>query len=113
MKSFAADADPEKGGCVDIEDLSKHLCPTTGEVCNGAAVNGVNGTHSLRCSQNGVTWYSPTTLGQLYSLLEQHSTSLDRYKLVCGNTAADGPATVETCHQACQLDPTSFCLDVN
>ncbi|XP_066268460.1 uncharacterized protein [Branchiostoma lanceolatum] len=98
MKSFAADADPEKGGCIDIEDLCKHLCPTTGDVCNGATVNGVNGTRSLRCSQNGVTWYSPTTLEQLYSLLEQHSTSQDRYKLVCGNSAAgvykdDGPYT--------------------
>ncbi|CAH1253092.1 XDH [Branchiostoma lanceolatum] len=98
MKSFAADADPDKGGCIDIEDLDKHPCPRTGEECNGASANGVNGTstRSLRCCQNGVTWYRPTTLVELYGLLEQHSQ--DRYKLVCGNTAAgvykdDGPHT--------------------
>ncbi|CAH1231902.1 XDH [Branchiostoma lanceolatum] len=98
MKSFAADADPEKGGCIDIEDLDKHPCPRTGEACNGASANGVNGTNTsyLRCNQNGVTWYRPTTMAELYGLLEQHSQ--DRYKLVCGNTAAgvykdDGPHT--------------------
>ncbi|KAI8484808.1 hypothetical protein Bbelb_374050 [Branchiostoma belcheri] len=96
MKSFAADADPEKGGCIDIEDLSKHHCPTTGEVCSNAAVNCTKGTPLLRCGQNGVTWYRPTNLEQLYSLLEQHCTSQNRYKLVCGNTASgvyknDGP----------------------
>ncbi|XP_066268463.1 uncharacterized protein [Branchiostoma lanceolatum] len=98
MKSFASDP----GSCIDIEDLSKHLCPVNGQVCNGAATNGVNGVHHndppLRCSQNGVSWYGPTTLEELYSLLEQHSTGQDRYKLVCGNTAAgvyktDGPFT--------------------
>ncbi|XP_035690573.1 xanthine dehydrogenase-like isoform X4 [Branchiostoma floridae] len=98
MKSFAVDADPEKGGCIDIEDLNKHPCPSAGEACNGASANGngVNGTStgSLRCCQHGVTWYRPTSLAELYSLLEQHSQ--DKYKLVCGNTAAgvykdDGP----------------------
>ncbi|XP_019627736.1 PREDICTED: xanthine dehydrogenase/oxidase-like [Branchiostoma belcheri] len=96
MKSFAADADPEKGGCIDIEDLSKHHCPNSGGVCSNAAVNCTKGNPLLRCDQNGVTWYRPTTLEQLYSLLEQHCTSQNRYKLVCGNTASgvyknDGP----------------------
>eukprot|EP00058_Branchiostoma_floridae_P011134 XP_002596622.1 hypothetical protein BRAFLDRAFT_78483 [Branchiostoma floridae] len=98
MKSFAFDADPEKGGCIDIEDLNKHPCPSAGAVCNGASANGngVNGTSTspLRCCQRGVTWCRPTTLAELYGLLERHSQ--DRYKLVCGNTAAgvyknDGP----------------------
>ncbi|KAI8507313.1 hypothetical protein Bbelb_146930 [Branchiostoma belcheri] len=98
MKSFAADADPEKGGCIDIEDLDKHPCPSAGGTCNGASANGVNGTSAgpLRCRQNGISWYRPSSLGELYGLLEQHSQ--DRYKLVCGNTAAgvyknDGPHT--------------------
>ncbi|XP_019620006.1 PREDICTED: indole-3-acetaldehyde oxidase-like [Branchiostoma belcheri] len=98
MKSFAADADPEKGGCIDIEDLDKHPCPNAGGTCNGASANGVNGTSAgpLRCRQNGISWYRPSSLGELYGLLEQHSQ--DRYKLVCGNTAAgvyknDGPHT--------------------
>ncbi|XP_035691294.1 xanthine dehydrogenase-like [Branchiostoma floridae] len=96
MKSFAVDADPEKGGCIDIEDLNKHPCLSAGEACNGTSADGVNGTGtgSLRCCQRGVTWYRPTTLAELYSLLERHSQ--DKYKLVCGNTAAgvykdDGP----------------------
>ncbi|XP_078599022.1 uncharacterized protein LOC144874584 isoform X2 [Branchiostoma floridae x Branchiostoma japonicum] len=96
MKSFAVDADPEKGGCIDIEDLNKHPCASAGEACNGSSSNGVNGTSTspLRCCQRGVTWCRPTTLTELYGLLERHSQ--DRYKLVCGNTAAgvykdDGP----------------------
>ncbi|XP_035660362.1 xanthine dehydrogenase/oxidase-like [Branchiostoma floridae] len=68
MKSFASDS----GDCIDIE--------------------------APLCGQNGVSWYRPTTLEQLYSLLEQHGTGQDRYKLVCGNTAAVSwyrPTTLE------------------
>ncbi|XP_041363518.1 xanthine dehydrogenase-like [Gigantopelta aegis] len=33
MKSFASDTTSQNGGCIDIEDLNKHLCPNAGKPC--------------------------------------------------------------------------------
>ncbi|XP_073848046.1 uncharacterized protein [Musca autumnalis] len=81
MKSFAVDSNievPEE--CRDIEDLSKWICPKTGQSCSGSCKSKLQ---TLTCS-NGEQWFWPKSLVELFSVLSQFKD--DNYMLVSGNT---------------------------
>lgn len=98
MKSFAADTQISGGGVIDIEDLSKKLCPHTGQPCkdeaHGSAANGTSGLH---IKTGSVEWFRPTSLMDLGGLMRQHKAA--KVRLLFGNTSAgifknDGPFDV-------------------
>uniref|UniRef100_T1P8E3 Molybdopterin-binding domain of aldehyde dehydrogenase n=1 Tax=Musca domestica TaxID=7370 RepID=T1P8E3_MUSDO len=81
MKSFAVDSDievPEE--CRDIEDLSKLMCPKTGQSCSGSCKGKLV---ELNCI-NGERWFWPKSMKELFSILGQFQD--DDYMLVSGNT---------------------------
>ncbi|XP_064601061.1 xanthine dehydrogenase-like [Liolophura sinensis] len=82
MKSFAKDAPHHlKATGVDIEDLTR-VCKRTGEPCRGQC----GGTGPLQIVFASSVWYKPTSLADLYSLLNQHTR--DRVRMIFGNTAS-------------------------
>ncbi|XP_078070968.1 uncharacterized protein LOC144495034 isoform X2 [Mustelus asterias] len=100
MKSFVKDADTGlRGTFTDIEDLSR--CPKTKRPCNRSSlakgapcVDPAEGTACLLYSKDGIKWYQPTTLTQLYLIMQEHAR--EAVKLVHGDTAkgvykGDGP----------------------
>ncbi|XP_061392406.1 uncharacterized protein LOC133327888 [Musca vetustissima] len=81
MKSFAVDSNiivPEE--CRDIEDLSKLVCPKTGQSCSGSCQSKME---SLVFS-NGDQWFWPKSLKELFTVLSQFKD--EDYMLVGGNT---------------------------
>ncbi|KAK3793075.1 hypothetical protein RRG08_038580, partial [Elysia crispata] len=100
MKSFGVDS--PSGGCIDIEDLNKNLCPKTGEPCQphsdskhcitkkaSDSTNGdVKGTApaALDLDLRESRWYRPLTLKDLGKILQQHKTH--SIKMMFGNTAS-------------------------
>ncbi|KAH9519698.1 hypothetical protein Btru_070662 [Bulinus truncatus] len=100
MKSFAADSSTLGAKSIDIEDLSKHLCPKTGEVCRGKQTG-------QKCSSHGVPaldinvlesrWLRPSSLQQVGEIFQNNKN--DRIRLLFGNTSAgifknDGPFNI-------------------
>ncbi|XP_059145955.1 uncharacterized protein LOC131933182 isoform X2 [Physella acuta] len=83
MKSFATDSTIPGAKCVDIEDLNKHLCPKTGEVCKGKQEGC---SHGLSLDLRESKWYRPNNLQELGKLLTENSTRST--KLLFGNTSA-------------------------
>ncbi|XP_041042508.1 xanthine dehydrogenase-like isoform X2 [Carcharodon carcharias] len=100
MKSFVKDADIRlRGSFTDMEDLM--ICPKTKWPCKRSSLGEVvpctgpaEGSTSKLYNKDGIKWYQPTTLTQLYLLMQEHSR--EAVKLVHGDTAkgvykGDGP----------------------
>ncbi|XP_043564200.1 xanthine dehydrogenase-like isoform X1 [Chiloscyllium plagiosum] len=103
MKSFVKSTDTKlRGSFIDIEDLmscTKIRRPCTrsslGEIASSTSP--AEGTTSMLFSKDGLKWYQPTELTQLYLLMQEHSS--ETVKLVHGDTAKgvykkDGPYQV-------------------
>ncbi|XP_055357533.1 uncharacterized protein LOC129602526 [Paramacrobiotus metropolitanus] len=80
----------------DIEDVSKRICSKTGKQCNGVCDD--NGSNYFRplvevARAAAPPWYRPTSLADLYKLLENSTLKNPYY--VCGHTGIgvydDGP----------------------
>ncbi|BFZ03307.1 hypothetical protein BsWGS_06345 [Bradybaena similaris] len=84
MKSFASDTNIPGAKAIDIEELSKNLCPRTGELCKGDHHKG--GNRSLNIQINGAAWYRPQSLDGVGSILTSNKTKQIRF--IFGNTAS-------------------------
>ncbi|XP_072372292.1 xanthine dehydrogenase-like isoform X2 [Scyliorhinus torazame] len=95
MKSFVKDTGTRlRGPFTDIEDLLR--CPKTKRPCV-PCIDPAEGTTSMLYSKDGIIWYQPTTLTQLYLIMQEHSHEAVRF--VHGDTAkgvykGDGPYKV-------------------
>ncbi|WAR26952.1 XDH1-like protein [Mya arenaria] len=87
MKSFADD----KCLPADIEDLSTKLCKKTGQPCSGAC-HPSPPSSPLHLVLADAQWFRPTSLAQLFELLNQYQDS--KYRLVFGSTGSDNKVSV-------------------
>ncbi|KAI8796511.1 xanthine dehydrogenase, partial [Biomphalaria glabrata] len=88
MKSFATDSTTPGSQCLDIEDLSKHLCPKTGEVCQGKQSGESCSSRDLNPFEINLQeslWQRPSSLEQLGQIFLTNKTK--KLHLLFGNTS--------------------------
>ncbi|KAL4224843.1 hypothetical protein ACF0H5_015539 [Mactra antiquata] len=83
MKSFS---DDDKCSTTDIEDLNIKLCNTTGKPCTGKCNKNDLPRRPVHMVLDEAQWFKPTSLQQLYDLLNQYKGKSVR--LVFGNTGS-------------------------